>query len=146
MGLFAATAGGASTLQKAGSIAAIVGASVAVILLLWGIATWWWRNHHRMRGVKVKVVTSGEEGFYVIAKGYPASTREITAVVSDGKFESRFGPEPVRQGSSEETISLKGPLSRTESHYHVQIFLTSLSNDHRRVFKGKVKQTRYEDS
>jgi len=132
-------------LQKAGSIAAIVGASVAVLLLLWGIATWWWRNYHRMRGLKVRVVRSGEEGFYVMVNDFPASTREITAVVEDGTRASRFGPEPVRQGSSEQTITLKGPLSRTEAKYKVEIFLTSLSGDHRRVCKGKVKQVPYEE-
>jgi leucyl aminopeptidase (aminopeptidase T) len=38
--LFAATAGGASALDRAGSIAAIVGASIALLLLLAGLFRW----------------------------------------------------------------------------------------------------------
>src|SRR5438552_18922344 len=74
MGLFAATAGGASALQRAGNIAAIVGASVAVLLLAAGITRWWWRNH-RVWSVQPRLCMSGQEIYLAIA-GLPASTAQ----------------------------------------------------------------------
>jgi hypothetical protein len=49
MGLLAGVAGGASTLRNAGSIAAIVGASIAVLAFLASLVRWWLRKRRRDR-------------------------------------------------------------------------------------------------
>jgi hypothetical protein len=146
---FAATAGGASTLQKAGSIAAIVGASVALTLFLAALVRWWWRNH-RVRSVKVRVFTSGEEGFYVGVKGLPAASAEVTTLVNDGTRTKRSGPHELKpwEPASETTFSLvdKTGLDKTVETYTVTVFVTLIAGEQRRVFKQKVKRSRFEDS
>lgn len=137
--LFAATAGGASALQKAGSIAAIIGASVAVLLLGAGMIRWWWRRHP-VRSVKVLVVDNGPDRFYLRLDGLPASTTEITALVNDGETTNRLGPAQVYSRESSRTFGLGDQISRTAKKYKVEVSTTLVKGEHRRIFKGKVKR------
>jgi hypothetical protein len=109
--LFAAIVGGASALQKAGSVAAIVGASVAVVLLLAGIVAWLWRRH-RVRSIKVRVFTEGVSGFLIGIEGFPLSTKEFTLLVSDGKTTRKI--EGYVSSPSEQAFSLETTLTRQQ--------------------------------
>ena len=53
MGLFAGIAGGASVLQRAGAIAAIVGSVVALVLLLGSLGRWYIRRTRRRAAAKL---------------------------------------------------------------------------------------------
>jgi hypothetical protein len=77
MGLFGATGDGSTTLQNAGSIAAIVGASVTVLVVTAGVARWWWR-HHGVRAVNARIHAGGEEQYLEIT-GLPASADTVAA-------------------------------------------------------------------
>jgi hypothetical protein len=142
--LFASMDGGVSALQRAGSIAAIVGASVAVLLLLAGIFRWWWR-HHRVWSVKPRVFVSGDTR-YLGVTGLPASTSTVTAFVSDGTENKRFGPDLYRRSIQPEhliNLRLGQPLlSESVKKYKVEIVTTSAQGGSRRVFKKKVRTPR----
>jgi hypothetical protein len=141
-GLFAATAAGASALQNAGSIAAIVGAGVAVLLLFAAIVRWWLR-HRRVWSVKPRIVRSGE-AVYLEIPGLPASTDTVTAFVSDGmQPKGKFGPATYRPDIERilrfNLRQARPLLSESRRKYKVAIFVVSDLGEARRVFKGKVK-------
>jgi hypothetical protein len=144
LALIAATRHGSGTtgLQKAGSIAAIVGATVALLLLLAGIVRWWWRGHHRVRSVKVEVRPSGEE-VYLVVTGLPAATATVTAFVDDGAQTKKLGPASYRRDISEEHLfNLREGhqhLDEAVGHYTVEVRVTSDHGDERRVFKKKIR-------
>jgi hypothetical protein len=146
MGLFACVAGGASTLRDAGSIAAIVGASVAVVLVIASIVRWWWRNHN-VRKVKPRIYQR-ERKLILSVAGLPASTERVTVFVGDGKETRRFGPDNYRRDIEEEhRVNLRPPhlgqpqqlLDETVKSYKVEIIITPVRGEQRRVFKKKVK-------
>jgi hypothetical protein len=132
--------GDPSTLQNAGSIAAIVGASVAVLLLIAGVVRWWWRNH-RVRSVKVRIFESGEN-LYLGITGLPASTVDVTAFINDGTETRRLGPANYRRDiNAEHLFNLRERglgIDESVSAYKVEIRITSDRGDRRRVFKKKV--------
>jgi hypothetical protein len=132
----------ASRLQNAGSIAAIVGASIALLLLLASILRWWWRRH-RVRSVNLRIFKSGEEPIYLGITELPASTALVTALVSDGKTTKKFGPSAYRRDIGEEVLfnlRLGQPLlDDTVEKYRVELFTVSDHGDRRRVFKGRVR-------
>jgi hypothetical protein len=133
---------GASTLQNAGSIAAIVGASVAVLLLAAGVIRWWWRRHHRVRSVKPRLHQSGEN-LYLGITGLPASTVQITAFVSDGTQTKRLGPAEYRRDiDAEHNFNLRDGqqhLDESVRKYKVELEVVSDRGVSRRVFKKKLK-------
>jgi hypothetical protein len=139
--LFSATAGGASTLQRAGSIAAIVGASVAVLLLLAGVVRWWLR-HRRVWSVKPTIFTSGEE-LYLKIDGLPASTAQVQAFVNDGDRVKRFGPDVYRRDIAEvQQFNLRTgqpTLDESAAKYRVEVITFDDLGQRRRVYKRKVK-------
>ena len=140
-GVFAATAGGASALQRAGSIAAIVGASVAVLLLTASLIRWWWR-HHRVWSVKPRIYSSGET-LYLGVKGLPAATAHVIAFVSDGAKTKKLGPAAFRPDIMEEHLfglrAGEPRLDESVGKYKVELITVSDRGDSRRVFKKKVK-------
>jgi hypothetical protein len=127
---------GISALQKAGSVAAIVGASVAVVLLLAGIARWWWRNH-RVWSVKPRIFERGDE-IMLGVKGVPASFTEVTAFVDYGKGKRSLG---TGANVSEILFRLGRRPHFDESimKYKITVFATSFQGDKRRIFKKKVR-------
>jgi len=138
LALIPTTAESASALQRAGAIAAIVGASVAVLLLLAGVVRWWWR-HHRVRSVKPRIHQSGEN-LYLTVSGLPASTRDVTAFVSDGEKTKKLGPATYRRDIKEDhDFNLRDgqpALDESVTKYEVEIGIVSDRGDHRRVFKN----------
>src|SRR5262245_3229908 len=92
--LYSAIGNDPTALQNAGSIAAIIGASVAVLLLLAGIVRWWWR-HHGVRGLKGKLHLSGDELYLEIA-GLSAAAESATTLVGDETTTKKCGPSAIR--------------------------------------------------
>jgi hypothetical protein len=141
--LLATKAAGITGLQKAGAIAAIVGASVALILFLTNLARWWWRNH-RLRSLKVRIFDSGEEKYLGIV-GLPVATAQVTAFVNDSKETKKLGPAAYRRDiQAEHLFSLRfgqPGLDESAEKYKVELFTLSDLGDRRRVFKGKVRKT-----
>ena len=142
--LFAATAGGASALQRAGSIAAIVGASVAVVLLAASIIGWWWRRH-RVWSVKPRIFIGDDDALYLGTRGLPASTAHVIAFVSDGETTTKFGPSAYRRDIAEELLFnlrfVEPFLNESVRKYKVELVSVSDRGEHRRVFKKKLRTT-----
>ena len=113
----------ASALQTAGSVAAIIGASVAVLLLVAQITRWWWRRH-RVRSVKPRIFTSGEN-LYLGITGLPAATAHVAAFVNDGTETKKLGPDAYRRDiQPEHLFNLRGGdqrLDETVKTYKVEI-------------------------
>ena len=131
----------ASALQTAGSVAAIIGASVAVLLLVAQITRWWWRRH-RVRSVKPRIFTSGEN-LYLGITGLPAATAHVAAFVNDGTETKKLGPDAYRRDiQPEHLFNLRGGdqrLDETVKTYKVEILTVSDRGDSRRVFKKRLK-------
>jgi hypothetical protein len=129
-------------LLNAGSVAAIVGASVAVLLLVAAIVGWWWREHHRDRHVRARIYRSGEE-IYLSITGLPATTAQVAAFVSDGKDTKKLGPAIyARDLQAEHLFNLREghqPLDESVATYKIEVFTTSDGGYHRRVFKKKLE-------
>ena len=144
MGFVAVAGDGPTTLQNAGSIAAIIGASVAVLLLVVGIVKWRWRRR-RIRSVKPRIHTSGEQ-LYLEIRGLPASTDVVTALVSDGTTTKRYGPSAYRADISHEmqfNLRHGDPLlDETVKKWKLEIFTTTDRGERRRAFKGKLPMPR----
>lgn len=123
---------GISALQKAGSVAAIVGASVAVVLLLAGIARWWWRNH-RVWSVKPRIFRRGEE-ILLGVKGVPASFTEVTVFVGHGTGKKRLGTG-ANEGEILFRLGHPPHLDESVMSHKITLFATSIQGDQRRIFK-----------
>jgi hypothetical protein len=131
---------GTSGLQNAGAIAAIVGASVAVLLLVAGIVRWWWRRH-RVSSVKARIFGSGPN-LYLGVTGLPASTAEVIALISDDNITKKIGPNAYRPDRGDEALNLQAiapPLSESVQTYGVEVISVYDRGEHRRVFKKSLK-------
>ena len=131
---------GTSDLQNAGAIAAIVGASVAVLLLVAGIVRWWWRRHP-VRSVKVRAFLGGDS-LYLGITGLPASTAEIIALVSDHDLTKKFGPAHYRPDMGDEVrFNLRATpplLNESVQTYKVEVVSVYDRGEHRRVFRKSI--------
>ena len=81
IGLFAATAGGASVLQNAGSIAAIIGASIALLLLLVGFSRWY-IGRKRRQSVS-RLLHEGNELSVSLANAHESQVVEFAALTTE---------------------------------------------------------------
>ena len=130
----------AFNLRDAGSIAAIVGAVVALILLSAQLIRWWSRRRN-VRGVSPRIYVSGDN-LYLGVTGLPPSTASVTAFVDDGTETKKLGPASYRRDISPEHIfNLRDGqqrLDETVSAYRVEIVTVSDRGDSRRVFKKRL--------
>ena len=130
-----------SALDTAGAIAAIVGASVALVLFLGGLVRWWHRNHHPMRGVKARIERREHEVLMLVVSGLPPSLHTIAVLVTDDQDQGqRHGPTQLNSGLPELEFNLtrgQPALNPCAATYFVDVTVTFVGGVQRRVLRKR---------